>query len=235
MAFHAAGAVATASSGNVTPALPASWAADDIHLCSITSFDNVAATMPAGWNAIDSGTNNGASLRTALFWRRAVGGDTDPVVTHTAGAAISAVIRGYRGRITSGDPQDATAIKSVNTPATATLTFGDITTVTDNCDIDLSGGIRNASGQFCSSYTGTPTPDERVDSGTQAAVVVADFVQTPAGSTGTRSCTISGTLRLNTGYVVALKPATGGGPVIPVLNPTLVGGFQNPRGGFING
>jgi hypothetical protein len=78
VAFSAASAVTTAVSGDVTPALPAGWAADDIFLCWIRSKDNVNSTMPAGWTAIDAGTNNGTLLRTSLFYRRAVVTSGDP-------------------------------------------------------------------------------------------------------------------------------------------------------------
>ena len=201
ISFVAAGTQGSASSGNITPGLPSGWAADDIHVCLIGSADNVNSTMPAGWTAWDAGTNNTSALRTTVFWRRAVAGDTDPLITHTAGGTIKGVIAGYRGCITSGDPADVLGATTVNASST-TMTFssGGITTIADN---DMVVELAVAGGNITSStYTGSPTPTERFDTGGQ---VIAEFSVTPPGGTGSRASTISAA-KLNNGYLVALKP-----------------------------
>ena len=205
--FQAAGAVAAAASGSVTPALPTGWAANDIWLCLVASLDNVNSTLPAGWTAIDAGTNNGAGLRTTLYWRRAVAGDTAPKVTHSAGSGISAVIIGYRGAITSGSPFDVNQAVFVKTPASTTNNFsnGMTTTVAGDMIVLLSGvGGRATS----ATYTGLPTPTERVDGPnaySRPEVVIADFVLATAGATGARTSTLSASLR-NNGYQLSLRP-----------------------------
>lgn len=204
--FQAAGAVVNAASGNVTPALPTGWAANDIWLLLIASLDNINSTVPAGWTSIDAGTNNGAGLRTTLYWRRAVAGDTAPLVTHTAGSGISAVIIGYRGVITSGSPFDVNQAVFVKTPASTTNNFGGGMTTTVNGDmiVLLSGvGGRTTS----ATYTGSPTPTERVDgpdAKDRPEVVIADFVLATDGATGARTSTISSFL--NNGYQLSLRP-----------------------------
>jgi len=92
--FVGAGSAATATSGNVTPGLPAGTAMNDILICVVESRDNVVTSM-TNWtllNGADSGTGHHASL----FWRRATGVDPT-IVTHTAGAGIGAQIMAFRG------------------------------------------------------------------------------------------------------------------------------------------
>src|SRR3954466_13829799 len=117
----AAGTAAHAASGNVTPGLPAGFAADDIHICVVNAADNVVPTMPAGWTS-KQGINNGLIERQTIFWRRAVGGDTAPVVTHAAGDSVTAQIFGFRGCVTAGDPIEAINGGSTGTGKTATAT-----------------------------------------------------------------------------------------------------------------
>jgi len=206
--FVAAGAVAHAANGNVTPALPAGWISNDIFIATVASLDNIDSTLPAGWTAIDAGTNNGAGFRFTAYWRRAVAGDVAPLVTHAAGSGISAVVVAYRGCIAGGSPIDVVGATSVNTPASTTLTFsaGGITT-TERGDLVVAlGGIAGTS--LSNSYTGTPVPTERVDGPNTAArpeVVVADFIQAAAGSTGSRVSTI--TSFLSNGILVSFKAA----------------------------
>jgi len=205
-AFQIAGVTSNAASGNVTPALPVGWAADDIWLCLIASLDNVNSTMPAGWTAVDAGTNNGAGLRTTLYWRRAVIGDTAPLITHAAGSGISAVIVGYRGIKLYGSPFDVNQSVYVKTPASVVNNFGAGMTTTINNDIIVL--LSGVSGQTTSTtYTGTPTPTERVDKPNIAArpeLVIAEFTQTAAIAAGARTSTI--TSFLNNGYQLSLIP-----------------------------
>lgn len=210
ISYVAAGAIATAASGNVTPALPAGWAADDVHICLIASLDAVSPTMPAGWTALISPTDSGNGTRVSAFYRRAVAGDANPLVTHTAGAGISAVIVAYRGCAASGSPIDVmgTAVAAASN-ATTSMSFGSLTTLTANAHVVMLGGI--GANRTVSNYSGSPTPDERVDGpnsvSTIPEVVVADFVMAAAGSTGTRTADLSAG-RNRVGVMAALKPAT---------------------------
>jgi hypothetical protein len=79
----------TLASGNnatsLAPALPAGWAAGDLHVLIFKNFGGTSARTPAvpsGWTAV-SGTgvwqNGTDSLM--ICWRKAVGGDTAPTVT----------------------------------------------------------------------------------------------------------------------------------------------------------
>jgi hypothetical protein len=194
--------------GNITPALPLGWAANDIWLCLIASADNTNSTMPAGWTAIDSGTNNGSIFRTTLYWRRAVAGDVAPLITHTGGAQITASIVGYRGVITTGSPFDVNQPVFIKASASTVNNFGaGMTTTTNNDMIVLLSGANDAPSS--SIYTGSPTPTERVDTpnaNKYGDLIVADFTLATAGPTGARTSTLSPS-RFNNGYQLSLKPA----------------------------
>lgn len=203
------------ASGDAFPTLPSGWQAGDIHICIVVSHDNVSSTMPAGWTAIDAGTTNGGSLITSCFYRRAVAGDTDPTVTHSGGAQITATIAGYRGCISTGSPIDVAGITSTN--ASSTITASAITTVTDNAMVLFFGGIYASLGQATtiSGYSGTPTPTERIDAPNVTDYpeeCLADFILSPAGSTGTRTATATNA-GVNNGLMFALGPP----PVLTIM------------------
>lgn len=113
--------------GNITPALPSGWQADDILVMMVETADE-AVTAPAGWtqapNSPVSQTNADVT-RLTVFYRRAVGGDGNPTITDPgdhAGARIIAV----SGCVTTGDPWDVTA----GAPDNASTTTADIPTGT---------------------------------------------------------------------------------------------------------
>src|SRR5437870_9165126 len=93
--FVAAGAVASASSGNVTPALP-TFAVDDILVLQVATLDNVTISLPAGWT-IDNSTPSSPAFQSTFAWKRAVAGEAAPLVTHTGGLGIVAGISSWRG------------------------------------------------------------------------------------------------------------------------------------------
>lgn len=200
---------ATAASGNVTTlTLPTNWAANDIWICFVVSLDNVTSTMPATWTAIGTGTNNGTGLRTTLYYRRAVAGDTAPTITHAGGSQITAAIIGYRGCIISDSPFDVNKAAFVKTPKSTVNDFGaGVTTTTNNDMIVLLSGTDGQ--QASSGFSGSPTPTGRLDGPNTAGygrAVVADFTLATAGATGARTVTLAGK-ELNNGYQLSLKPA----------------------------
>ncbi|MGH8633119.1 MAG: DUF6701 domain-containing protein [Burkholderiales bacterium] len=98
ISYRGAGTVATFSSGNVTPGLPSGWQPDDIHIAVIELWGSSNVTMPAGWNSIGQGNHTCGGNNTchaAVFWRRAVAGDTAPLVTQSVGGSIMARIIGF--------------------------------------------------------------------------------------------------------------------------------------------
>jgi hypothetical protein len=202
ISFVAAGANAKASAGNVTPGLPAGWAAGDIHICIVAAKDNVTCTMPAGWAAVAAGKKNGINFMTHSFWRRAADGDSDPVVTHTAGSYITATIAGFRG--CSASPIGVNSAVSANS-SSSTITATTLTTVGANELLIFVGGI---AGQGLSSgYSGTPTPTEAIDqpNTTNYPSQCLAYSSIAAGGTnvGARTCT-NGATAVNNGHSFTL-------------------------------
>lgn len=214
ISFVSAGSTARAANGNVTPGLPSGWAVDDIFICIIISRDNINSTMPAGWTAINSGTNNLNIIRTTVFYRRAVAGDLNPLITHSNGNQIVASISAYRGVTTSGSPLDIIGTTSVNSSST-TIRANSITTLTNGACVIFTGGIDTRS--HFSTFSGTPTPIERVDTPYQSnypSEFLADFLINTAGTTGNRTC-IATNADVNNGLMFALKP-------IPITGPSII-------------
>lgn len=208
IADRTGGTAAKATSGDVTPALPASWAADDIHVCLIAAKDNVECTMPAGWT-LGEATNNGANFRTTWFWRRAVAGDANPLVTHTGGGYIVAVIGGGRGCVTTDSPIDVAGAWKANA-SSATVAADAVTPTVPDVRLMFLGGT--ATQATFSTYTGTPTPVERADVPNTANYPSACIAQarfTPPGTTGARQCTASAAA-VNNAVLIALKDSQGG-------------------------
>lgn len=206
ISFVSAGVTTRATNGSITPSLPPGWVVNDIFICVITSRDNVNSTMPPGWLIIDPGTNNGVNLRTTTFYKIAISGDTNPTVTHPGGNSIEATIVTYRG-VDTTNPLDAVGTTRIN-PSSMTVTATSITTLTDTARLIFTGGIYSRS--TFSSYSGVPTPIERLDTPNIAnypSTFVADFIMSPVGSTGNRTCTAT-VAGVNNGLMFALRPAT---------------------------
>lgn len=205
IAVTVAGTVASASSGNITPGLPSGWAAGDIHCLIVMSSDNVAITLPANW-VIKSATNNGASERVTFAYKRAVAGDTNPLVTHTAGAAIIGRIAGFRGAIATGDPFEAGAAQA--NASSATISAAALTTLTANCMIVFAGG--SAAEGTVSGYSGTnPVFTEIIDStfaGEDNTICMAYGIKTDISTTGARTATNTGAA-VNVGTMWAMTEA----------------------------
>lgn len=233
--FTAAGAAKSVASGNITTlAIPAGFAADDIHVVVVNAADNVSITLPAGWTKKIE-TNSGVFERLTVGWRRAVGGDSTFTVTHAAGDTATARVFGYRGCITTGDPfEDAQATA---TAGSKTVTAPDLTIVNANdmilfcCGSAVSGDTSN--GMSTASYSGTnPTFTERGDtnSGTgvsSSEISVADGIRTVASGPGSRTAAITTAFAAglvnNVGTQLALIEAGGGGGAVAAKNLAALG------------
>ncbi len=203
--FRNAGAAASAASGNITPALPAGFATNDVAILICAQKDNVVATITAGWNIVDP-TNNGATFRGFWAWRRLTAGDGDPTITHTAGDAIIARIAVFAGVRTSGDPHDVKSVLS--NAASTTVTATAVTPGTAGSHMVFMA----AESDDCtnSAYSGTnPVPVERIDSlttlGLDASVMLAAGDKNDTTTTGSRTCTQSRTVT-SIGFLMMLVP-----------------------------
>ena len=86
--FRAAGAVTTVSTSTVTVALPAGWQADDLALAFLLDADTgrTWSEGTAAWTLIENLSAGGGTF--AVFYRKLVGGDTNPTFTTTGGAGV---------------------------------------------------------------------------------------------------------------------------------------------------
>lgn len=225
--FIAAGTVANAASGNVTPALPAGWAANDIVVGIVQAADNITVTVPAGWTK-KLETNSTATLRQTVFYRRAVAGDLAPVVTHAAGNAIIARLYAFRGCVAAGDPFGA-ALARANS-ATATCTADAITPPAANSAVLFVGSEEltgNTSGApVWGTYSGTnpvfaEVGDNNYELGSNSiSGAVAWGIKTDTTTTGSRTAAITGeaaTPTANIGTLLALTPLSTTGYATDVL------------------
>src|SRR3990167_1875184 len=133
--FRGAGTGVGASSGNVTPTLPTGTIENDILVLLVEQRDNVVSTV-SGYTE-KSANNSGTGDRYAVFWKRAGASETDPPVTHTGGGSIAAVVIGFSGCVTTGDPFNA-ALATTTTPASGTITANEITTTVANSMVIFS-------------------------------------------------------------------------------------------------
>lgn len=212
IAFRAAGTAGkSGTGGNVTPGLPSGTAENDILVCTIITNDNVTFPTMSGWNTIDAGsggTGVGGTIGFAAFWKRAGASESAPTVTYSGSAAILAVIVGYSGAgtITAIDVNGTT---QVNSNSNATVTGPAVTTVANNAWVLFLGGAANF--PTFGSYSGTPTPTERVDESRQPSagpsIFVADFEMTSPATTNNRTATLSAGCS-RAGHLVALRPLT---------------------------
>ena len=101
-------------------------------ILAVTSHDNVAISLPAGWTIYQE-ANNTAAMRASLAWKRAVGAEAAFVVTHAAGDGIVANVVVYRGCIDTGSPINISTLTS--NASSSTCTANSITTTATGCMI----------------------------------------------------------------------------------------------------
>jgi hypothetical protein len=113
--------------GALSPA-PTGTADNDILVILLSKDSAAAVTWPTGWTTLSEDTND--SYYQGVGWRRALAADTNWTWTF-ASTWRDALILGYSGAVTSGDPIDpdppAAAVHLTNA---STITTGSNTTVT---------------------------------------------------------------------------------------------------------
>lgn len=204
--FHSISGRAHATSGNVTVTL-GTISANDIIICTVVSEDNVSVSSVVGtgtYTAIDSGTTNGASYISSVWWVRAASGESNPLITHTAGGLITAGCWAYSGALAQGTPIGVTGTTTVNASSTSCSAMG-ITSNANNSLVIWAGGIASAS----QANTG-PAPFTDRGLGGSAAnpeVTNMDAVFNNGASTGTVSETWNNTAAVCNGLLFSILPA----------------------------
>jgi hypothetical protein len=232
VAVRAVGTVATAGSNTTaSPGLPAGWQADDIHVIVIETENEPVPAM-TGWSNVGSGTINlatGTVTALTVRWRRAVGGDTNPVVpTPGAGAGTHIIARviGFSGCPTSGDPWDVTLFGTENVSDT-TVAFPNVTTLTANCMIVHAFSTGQDVNTAQSSGAGTNAAltglANRMNNWTSTTggggFAMITGIKATAGAVGSTTTTVT-TANVKALFTGALKES--GGAPSPAVIPSLV-------------
>jgi hypothetical protein len=190
--FVAAGTALSASIGG-SPGLPSGTAEDDILLLLIETANEAIAAPDGTWGAVDNSpsSTSGASTasRITAYWKSAGSGEVAPTLADP-GDHIHAVILGFRGCPTSGDPWNVTAAGTVN--ATNSVSIPAVTTTLANCLIvnilSIGGDFSGADRVDSFTNAGLTSLTERYDAGTNigngGALAVATGIKATAGNTG---------------------------------------------------
>jgi hypothetical protein len=208
ISFIAASADAAAASGNLSVTPPATQT-DDIMLLAVSSHDNVAVTLPAGWT-IYREANNTTALRATLAWKRCVGAEGAFTITHASGDGIVASVAVYRGCATDATVINASSLLANASSSTCTAT--EITTGVAGCMVVFTMHDSDNGASSAQAATDPATFTERFDNasnlGLDEAVSAADAIRSTAGATGNATGTLSLGPDVNSGGLTALKPTS---------------------------
>jgi hypothetical protein len=211
------GTASAVTTATVTPSYPASVQANDIIFILVISHQPVSIgviNLPSGWNEAGQGTyaNNVPTNqgRVALFWKRAVGGESGTVsITRTGDTGTDgcffAQMYQVTGCVTSGNPWDAVVAKYNGNGAT-TVTW-DAVTVSGSGRTLLAfvAQADNVASGTPSGYTQTVTASA-TNTGTDAELQLFD--EKDVFSDGSITATGGQTEGWVTYHISAIPPAT---------------------------
>jgi hypothetical protein len=205
--FIAASSNIAAASGNLTVTPPAT-ATDDVMILAVTTHDNVAVTLPAGWTIYQE-ANNTTAMRSTLAWKRCVGAEGAFVITHAAGDGIVANVAVYRGCVGTGSPINASGLTANASSSTCTATA--VSCTVEDCMLIFTMHDSDNGDSSAQSSSGLGVLIERFDNastlGLDEAVSGADFLLAGAlGSSGTLTGTLSLGPDVNMGGATWLTP-----------------------------
>lgn len=201
----------SSGAGAVTPGLPTGTALNDILLMLVQSSNETISTptnsVGGTWAEVTTQVGVGTaatagSVRLGCYWMRAPGDSTTigTVTVADTGNHTMAIIAGYTGCLTSGNPWNTTSVMSAVTTSTVngntnSVLTPDITTTVGNCMIlmILAHAIDLSSSNQCNFTTlglghldASPGITKRVDSaitqGTGGGWGMADDTLTAAGT-----------------------------------------------------
>lgn len=205
--FQAVGAQASTDGTSIAPALPAGFAAGDIHLLAAGTRSTGLFTTPVGWTLVET-KRHAALLRVGLWWRRAQAGDAAPAVVCSTSASLAGEIAGWRGAIAGGDPFDTARLQQSG-PAAASFSPAAITTMSNGAMAVVFGfsaddNALSVSGSgWSAAYSGASY--DTTDGGDQAHAAAYKLMASP-GSAG--QATFTETVNGNDGWcaiTVALR------------------------------
>lgn len=202
ISYRSTGSLASANSGNLTARLPAA-ALGEMFFCQISSRDNVAHGMPAGWTQAYS-LSSSATLRASLFYKLSAATETNPVITHPGGGRIVSRCTRFRG-VDPSNPLDVASAAQF-AASSATVTSGSLSTLSNN-DLLLFAAHLSANPNAPNSL-GTPAGWIRpyYSRVTQNAIGLHYRAQAAPALVGPISATASATAE-NVGVLLALRAA----------------------------
>lgn len=219
---------AAAGTGDVVPTLPTGHTADDVNfmIVSQSAVNDFGAFTPSGWTLVaqtEVGANAATDACASLYWRREVGGDSDPTAPDTGNHTHARII-GIRGCPTSGDPWSLTPAASTDSGTGTSVSITGQTTVDNDCLIlyFVSTGVDQDSTTEVSGWANGNLANvtERMDNwnsaGNGSGFSCMSGELATAGATGTATATlVNGANKVH--FVVCLKPAGGAAPTVKAL------------------
>jgi hypothetical protein len=161
---------------NFTITKPAGTVSTDIILLMAGFAGGTTVTAPTGWTVINNAIGD-ATVRGGIWW--ALGSNTNLTFTHPSTSDLGWTCAAYQNCDTS-NPIDAVGSTNTNINS-ATIPANAVTTVTDR-SLEIIGCTAWQSGAW--SATSFTSRDNGSAANQQAAIIEANAVKTPAGSTG---------------------------------------------------
>ena len=214
IAFRAAGTAATADSGSVTPGLPVGTAEGDLLVLLVASRDNVAVSLPFGWNFAGV-LNNGTLFRSTFAWKVAGASESAPGVVHLGGATIIAQIAGFYGQSPAANPTVVYG-QQTNAGGSASIVAPTVTPSAgaQNLQLLLLGHNQNKTMTAESVGGSLPAWNEVIDSqflGTRAIAIWCGWrLWDDLAATGTHSASIDAGTGLGNGAQLFIASPIGG-------------------------
>ena len=192
------------TTSSLTLTLPAGTSANDQILVSATMPQSKTVTTPTGYTIVGNYTSGTAttSARMVVFRRTALAGDTNVVVAFGTKFAKAVTLAVYRG-VDPTSPIDATA--SSSTTAGTSVTAPAVTTPQPNDQVVILDGENNSTTAPTWTVPSGTTSQTSQAGGLTVAAAIADTSLALAGSTSTKTSTLSVAGNLITA-LVALKP-----------------------------
>ena len=210
IAYAGAGAASVATGcapTSINPALPGGTTAGDLLIAVVTSRDDEAISMAAGWNPLYANVPSTA-YQARVFWKIAQGGDAT-TITKAAGAGCNVMI-GRVSRFTGVDianPFDGAVGASFQTAGT--VTTGATTTTVATAMLVITAHTAD------NSDTGSPAGfteawDSQTTTGNDASIALKWRQEAAAGVKGPFNMTKTAGSDPNHGVLFALRPAPTG-------------------------
>ncbi len=206
------------SASTATPGIPAGTAAGDILLLFVESENETVTLSTAnGFTLVATPTGTGTAsatdaVRITAFWKRAVGGDSAPVVADAGDHVATRILR-FSGVKASGDPWNGTPTWTVDAVSDTTLDAAGPTTTVTNCMVVIAAAnvIDTNTAQTLSFSNGNLSSlgpsgfGDNTQQGTGGGFNVGTGIKGSAGAVGNTTVTY-GTATQKSILVMALEP-----------------------------